>query len=44
MVESLNVLINKKNNQLVVFLNRKKLGIKGKNPKKIKINRRNLIF
>jgi len=35
---------NKKNNQLVVFLSRKKLKIDGKDdPKYIKINKNNLI-
>ncbi len=35
---------NKKNNQLAVFLNRKQLDLKGKTPKFLKIDKRDLEF
>jgi len=38
------VIVNKKNNQLLVNINKKSLGIKGKVPRFIKINKKDLIF
>lgn len=40
----LKILKNKKNNQLVVCLNRKQFGLKDKSPKFLKINKGNFEF
>ncbi len=40
----LKVMRNKRNNQLTVFLNRKKLDLFGKNPKFLKIDKNDLEF
>ena len=40
----LRVYKNKRNNQLTIVLNKKLLGLKDKNPKSIKINKKDIQF
>ena len=40
----LKIVTNKRNNQLITYLNRKDLGLKGKTPKFLRINEENIEF